>query len=1275
MGDVETVARPPARESGGIAGDAIDLSGYLAPTHQSWLATEPEGSWREHEATFVFGDVSGFTALGERLTRRGRIGAETLTDAITRAFVALDTVIAGCGGEILKFGGDAVLAMFTGEEHQARGAAAALGMRDALAELRIPALGGGRLGMSIGLASGQAHLFLCGRAPRDLLVAGPLATAVVESEGTANAGEVVVAAASASALPESCLKRDGSGRVLLRAAPSRWTVTPVRRPGDGNIELGLPPHVLEHEPGDAEHRHVTVAFVKYSGSDGLLRRDGPAALAGELERIVSAATAACDRWDVTYVSSDVDTDGGKLVLAAGAPRAEQDDDDRILHAVREIALPEWALAVRAGVNRGPLFTADIGHEPRRVWSLMGDTVNLAARVMAHASPGTVLATPSVLKGARDEYELETVAPFKAKGKSAPVRSFLVGEAQGARTAEPSASPLVGRERELELIQAAIAGAGAGERRVVELVAEPGIGKSRLATATREAGSELVQLDIQGGPYAARTPYLALRRPLIGAILPGLGERTDLASVLRARVKELDADLLPWLPVIAPVFGVEVAQTPEALALSPEYARPRMAKVLARLLDLALPEGPVLLVVEDAHWLDEASTSLLRLLLAPTGASGREPERGFFALFTRRPGNSEISGIEGIKSVALEPLANAALHALMAPSAAQGVGLPPHVRDELIERSHGNPLLLGELAAVAAAGESLDDLPDSVEALMNARMSGLPSGDRKLLREASVIGQEVALDLLATTLERDVRSVRHSVDRLREFLVPARADTVRFSHALLREAAYAALPFRRRRELHGRAGDAIRARAADDIDGILAIHYGAARRWPEAWRYGRAAGAKALSRGAPHEARAMLRSAIDGVRWVPDVRDAEVREALVKLGDAAELSGEFEEARWAYARARRRAADAPVEAAEILLREGRLREGSASVTQAIRFYRRGVQAVRPLRSAEARSVRARLMLAEGGSRVHSGKHRIALPLLEAAVEEAEAAGDRAALAHAYYLLDWALTDLGMPEAERYRGLALPIFEELGDFDKQGRVLTNLGVTAYHEGEWDEALALYERARVASERAGDAIGASFNLNNVAEIRLEQGRLEEAEELFEEVLTIWRAADFGFGVGNALRNLARLETRRGNLDRAGDLFLEGREVLAAGGLEGATLELDAFEAKRLLLAGRVAEAKALAVRIQEASRKVDVIPLLPAMTNRIVALCHLHAGERERGIEVLRQSVALAEEADAIYELALALDALAVATGEADASGRAKALFGRLDVVAPPNPGVPR
>ena len=529
-----------------------ELAGYLSPTHLSWLHAEPARAWREQEATLVFGDVSGFTALGERLARRGRVGSEELTEAITAVFVAMHQAIQDQGGEILKFGGDAVLAMFTGAGHEARGAAAAVGMQEGLGSLRVPggAVSGG-LQMTIGVASGLAHLFLAGRDPREMIVAGPLASEVVTCEGLAEAGETLLSPSTADSLPASCHTAAGERPVrLLREQPPTEPCEAPLSPAGADPAPGFPPHMRDHQPDLGEHRAVTIAFVQFKGSDELLNQEGPGALAEALEQIVGAIAAACRDWGIAFVSSDVDCDGGKVILSAGAPVASPDDEDRMLHALRDVVSKPWPLEVRAGVNRGPVFSADIGIPARRVWSLMGDAVNLAARVMGHAEPGMVLATPAVLARTRDEFQRKAVEPFAAKGKSALVKASIVGAARGSRAPGPAETPLVGRAAELAILDSAVEAARAGERRVVELVGEPGIGKSRLVTAVREKAAGMVVLGIQGGPYGARTPYLAMRRGLLQIVLPDFeGDEGQLAPVLAQRITSLDPRLKPWLPLI------------------------------------------------------------------------------------------------------------------------------------------------------------------------------------------------------------------------------------------------------------------------------------------------------------------------------------------------------------------------------------------------------------------------------------------------------------------------------------------------------------------------------------------------------------------------------------------------------------------------------------------------------------------------------------------------------------------------------------------------------
>ena len=247
------------------------------------------------------------------------------------------------------------------------------------------------------------------------------------------------------------------------------------------------------------------------------------------------------------MSSDVDRDGGKLILSAGAPVASPDDDDRMLHALRDVVGREWPLEVRAGVNRGPVFSADIGEpgrgvvadgrrrEPRRP----GHGERAARRRARHAcgpAPGPRRLRTDPGGAVQGEGQVRARA---GRGRSA------LPPARGRARPRTRSCP-VGRER-LRTLRDALDAARTGERRVIELVGEPGIGKSRLVTAVREETTDMNVLPIEGGPYASRTPYLAMRRGLRAAVLRDLDDSGDIAVPLAERARELDPTLEPWLP--------------------------------------------------------------------------------------------------------------------------------------------------------------------------------------------------------------------------------------------------------------------------------------------------------------------------------------------------------------------------------------------------------------------------------------------------------------------------------------------------------------------------------------------------------------------------------------------------------------------------------------------------------------------------------------------------------------------------------------------------------
>ena len=238
--------------------------------------------------------------------------------------------------------------------------------------------------------------------------------------------------------------------------------------------------------------------------------------------------------------------------------------------------------------------------------------------------------------------------------------------------------------------------------------------------------------------------------------------------------------------------------------------------------------------------------------------------------------------------------------------------------------------------------------------------------------------------------------------------------------------------------------------------------------------------------------------------------AELAAVWESLGDVSELAGRYADAVDAYRNARRAAEPALGPQPGLLHKEGRVREWMSQYSEALRWYTRGLAAAEGLADeTERRAHRTKLTLAYAGVRLRQGLWGDCIRRCRAALEDAQDAGDLRSTAHAYYLMHLAYTELASPDREALRGLALPIYEELGDLLGQANVLNNLGIDAYYEGRWDEALDLYRRSREARERIGDVVGAATITNNIGEIESDQGFLDEAEAAFREAYDVCLAA----------------------------------------------------------------------------------------------------------------------------------------------------------------------
>ena len=370
------------------------LTPYVPRLVVDWLRETPDALHRELTGSMVFVDISGFTALSERLARRGKIGAELMRDTLNGVFIALLDEAYDYGAGLLKWGGDALLLLFDGPGHEGRACGAAWGMQRTLD--RVGRLRAGSstvtLRMSVGISSGTFQFFMAGSVHRELLIAGPDVTETVNMEAIADAGEIALSPRLASCLDPTCVGPLKEGAFLLAAPPAleRERALDV---GDVSwidipscIPIAARAHVLL-ERSEPEHRTITAAFIDLMDTDVLLGRLGGDSLAEALDERLRTIQEVALRYEVPFYESDVGKGSIKVLLTAGAPSSTGHDEERMLRALVEIMDSPGVVPMRVGVNTGKVFTGDFGPPYRRSYRVFGDAINTAARVMSKAEPG------------------------------------------------------------------------------------------------------------------------------------------------------------------------------------------------------------------------------------------------------------------------------------------------------------------------------------------------------------------------------------------------------------------------------------------------------------------------------------------------------------------------------------------------------------------------------------------------------------------------------------------------------------------------------------------------------------------------------------------------------------------------------------------------------------------------------------------------------------------------------------------------------------------------
>ncbi|HVE51027.1 MAG TPA: tetratricopeptide repeat protein, partial [Casimicrobiaceae bacterium] len=1060
-----------------------------------------------------------------------------------------------------------------------------------------------------------------------------------------------VSDATARLLPDECLGESKKPGRLLRSLPTGFAgKTPlVRRPRVPLETLAhcLAPTVRAHVAEGrvaSEHRPVTVAFLRFEATDALFgERDGSVA-AEVLHRLVEIVEAATERRDLALLASDIDADGGKLILTAGAPRITGDDEERMLLALREIVAAELPIPIRIGVHRGAVFAGDIGPVYRRTYTVMGDAVNVAARLMAKAEPGHIYATADVLDHSDTLFATTELKPLVVKGKAEPLRAWSVGPAVGSRARNVSLErlPLIGRNAELGVLRKALSSARSGKGRLVEVIGDPGVGKSRLLEAMRDAAMGFKKMHAVCEAYTASTPYVDWRELLRELLEIGRDESDAiLIDGVRERVSSSVPELLPWLPLLAAAFGVEAESTPEVDMLAEKNRRPKLHETVARFLEVLVP-GPAVIEIENAHHMNEASAELLHYLV------GRLDGRKWMFGIARRRNAGGFSAPESSDVVRVDLKALAPQDALrMAQLASEKTPLPPHLLEVVAERSAGNPQFLRDLLHAAVESGGVGRLPDSAEAAAMARIDALAPDDRATIRRASVFGLTFHPRMLSWFSEEDDSAppAGSTWERLREFFDDDGEGYLRFRHSLMRDAAYEGLPFKQRRTLHAAVAVHLEEEADDPDDhaGVLSLHYLAAGEQKPAFRYGNTAAKRAEAVYAYVEAAALYSRALEAANALPDLPKKEVGAVHEALADSWYRVGEYKKAGDAFSSAQKLVEGDPLAESGLLLKRSRLEEKLGQYGQALQLAERAREVVKDIGRIEATrhaalcsAWQATILQAQG----HTGE---AVERAERTVIEAEEADDPEALGGAYMVLGWASGVLGRKGGEELLKKSLEAYQRSGNRLRQASILTNLGVICQWEGRWDDAMAYYERGRDASLKLGNTVPAAVARINVSEILIDRGELTEAERLLQETLATLKASGYRYLLAACHWLLGRASVRAGRIEEALGRLKEARTNFEHVGAEQELMDVDA----------RIAECRAhqddadatlacadeLLARAESENGEAKLIPLL----QRVRGFAVLKQGDPFLAREAFDAGLEIARSREDRYETLLTLLAL--------------------------------
>ena len=1235
------------------------------------------------DGTLLFADISGFTFMSERLSRIGREGAEEITAIVNRYFSTMLSILNAHDGQLIKFGGDALLGLFFEPDSATRAVQAAQRMQEAMEGLSRTQTSQGifSLQMKVGVHRGRFFAAQLGTAQgmEYALFSGDV-NATARAESAAKAGQILLDRATLKESRVPCRTEpagphapyviihdvehfpdaDRSHPPVVPSLSSEPSLEDLRYlvglldaltpylPAGLMARLSGDPHAASVE---GEHRLVGVLFANVEGLGEMVDRLG----VGEEEAIITALnryfTAMEDgirRFGGVINKMDLYDRGDKLLAFFGAPVAHEDDAERSVRAalamqetmaglsgglLEQIGLPDLCLRQKIGISLGYVFAGYVGTDWRHEYTVMGDEVNLSARLMSVADPNTILVSGDVRRKVRALFDLDTQGEIQVKGKSVPIPVFSVvaprAVPEPVRGLEGMRSPLVGRQAEWDQLQAAMEQLSRGRGQIVSVTGEAGLGKSRLVAEMRQQTADSLRW-VEGRCLSytesvSYRPFHEIVQKLIGIQLDD--SEAEAWNKLREALEEqlTSQEVANALPYLANFLSLQLEESLQ------EKVRYLDAKALQRRTFLAVStliesqasvESPLALVLEDIHWIDQASTALLEHVMALVN---RVP---LMLLLVYRPERTKRCWQihERVARAFAHCATDIALHRLEPADGQQLlsnlVGIeewPDTMRELIFSRTEGNPLYLEEVIRALIDDQALvqdssgvwhisSDLetitvPDTLQGVLMARLDRLEEPCRWTAQLASVVGRVFPFDVLAHVVPENGAKASRNLVRLQQHETVRETQRVpelvyTFKHALMQEVCYRSLLARVRRRYHCKIAEYLETgrsagrRDAESNIPLIAHHAFVGQDWARALRYQLLAGQQAKKFFANQGAIDHFEKALQSAEHLP--LSETVRERQLVHGGLGELlttTSRYETALEYLDEALSLAEERGDRDAQAFVcnQLARLYELRGEYPPAFDWIEKGLVALGGRETAEA----AELLLRAGFINTRQGDYDQALDQSQRGLRIARGLGEIATLARAYNLMGHISRLRGSSaEAIEHFQRAFDLHQRAGDIHGQATMHNQIANAYFDLGQWQEAERHYCQAREIFDQIGDVYLCAVIANNLGGIARNQGRLDEALVFYREGLqALEQIGGSPWVLGVFHMNLGATFIRGGDVGTALRHLRTSQEYYEQAQARDFLPEMHRHFAEAALLAGKLGEAEAQGEKALGLARELEM------------------------------------------------------------------------------------